>query len=50
MLKPKLTKIINEAAEDFKEVAIKEHPTKQQYLEAMKVGLRRFSPDLLFDI
>ncbi|HWJ26916.1 MAG TPA: DUF4844 domain-containing protein [Flavisolibacter sp.] len=49
VLKPILTQKVNQAAEDFKEVAIKEHPTKQQYLEVMKVGLSRFSTNLPFD-
>ena len=48
-LKPVLTEKVNQAAEDFRKVSVRQNPNKQQYLEAMKEGLSRFSPTLPFD-
>ena len=48
-LKPVLTEKVNQAAEDFRKVSMSQNPDKQQYLEAMKAGLSRFSPTLPFD-
>lgn len=42
-LKPLLTKKINQAAEDFKEVAQSSEPTAEHYHKKIGVGLNRFS-------
>jgi len=41
-LRPVLTEKINQAAEDFRSVALSSNPTQQAYLEKIKIGLKRF--------
>lgn len=42
-LKPVLTELINKSAEDFKELAINNESTKEEYQNAIETGLKRFS-------
>lgn len=42
-LRPIFTEKINLAAEDFQNVAISPNPSNEKYLEAIKIGLSRFS-------
>lgn len=41
-LLPVLTEKINQAADDFKEVALQESPTAAEYQEKIRIGLGRF--------
>jgi hypothetical protein len=41
-MRPVYTKLINKAAEDFREVFTSSNPTKESYLAKMKIGLARF--------
>jgi hypothetical protein len=42
-MRPILTEKINQAAEDFKSVAVSDNPTDEKYQEKIKIGLSRFS-------
>jgi hypothetical protein len=42
-LRPILTGKINQAADDFKEVSLKASPLKEEYLEKIEIGLKRFN-------
>lgn len=46
-LKPTLTEKINLAADDFKEVSLKENPTDEDYQDKIKIGLQRFNDNYL---
>jgi hypothetical protein len=48
-MQPILTEKINQAAEDFKSVAISKNPNEKEYQEKIKIGLSRFS-DVYFDL
>lgn len=41
-LLPIFTEKINQAADDFKDVALQESPTAEEYLEKIRIGLERF--------
>ena len=41
-LRPSLTQKINQAAEDFREVFMSSNPSKEKYLEKIRIGLDRF--------
>jgi hypothetical protein len=43
-LKPTLTNLINQAADDFKEVATDKEPTEKKFQEKISIGLSRFTP------
>ena len=41
---------INQAAEDFRSVALSPNPTRPAYLEKIKIGLQRFeSTEVMYD-
>ena len=42
-MRPMLTEKINQAANDFKEIALTKKPTDKKYQEKIKKGLERFS-------
>ncbi|KAA3438906.1 DUF4844 domain-containing protein [Rufibacter hautae] len=42
--KPTLTKLINQAADDFTEVAKDNRPTEEKFQEKISIGLSRFTP------
>jgi len=44
-----LTVKINQAANDFEEVAVSKNPTNKNYLDKIKLGLDRFS-DIYIDL
>lgn len=48
-IRPVLTKKINQAADDFKDVATSGNPTEKKYQEKIKFGLDRFS-DIYIDL
>jgi len=49
-LRPMLTEKINQAAEDFRSAALSSNPTKQAYLEKIKIGLKRFeNTEVMYD-
>ena len=49
-LRPGLTDKINQAAEDFRSVALSPNPNKQAYLEKIRIGLRRFEDtEVMYD-
>ena len=49
-LRPGLSEKINQAAEDFRSVALSDNPTRPAYLEKIKIGLQRFeSTEVMYD-